>query len=200
VEASLFLFFFTKAKGYAPSFANVALLLYFVGALVGGPLWTWLSQRVGKHLALAWSCVAGIAALAILYALPANQPLAACLVALVAGLPYAASNQLVRALMADAGDEERLNTGIDRTGLLYAILTGTIKVGSALAVGVTFIGLERVGFQASSDHNSPAALLGLQAMFLGLPALLFVLAALTLIRYPLDRRRHDEIRAALDQI
>ena len=130
-------------------------------------------------------------------ALPAGHPTLAAAAALAAGLPYAASNQIVRALMADAGDEERLNSGIDRTGLLYAILTGTTKVGAALAVGVTFIGLERIGFMASSSHNSVGALHGLEGMFLGLPSLLFILAALPLIGYPLDRQRHDEIRAAL---
>ena len=197
VEASLFLFFFTRAKGFSSGFSNIALLLYFIGALAGGPIWTWLAVRVSKHMALAWSCVAGIGGLAILGLLPNHQTLLGCIAALLTGLPYAASNQMVRSLMADAGDEERLKSGIDRTGLLYAILTGTAKVGSALAVGVTFVGLERAGFQASSDHNSPAALLGLEIMFLGVPAVLFVLAALALIRYPLDRRRHDEIRAAL---
>ena len=197
VEASLFLFYFTSAKGYAPSFANLALLVYFIGALLGGPIWAWLSERTSKHAALAWSCIAGIGGLALVGALPAGHPTLAAAAALAAGLPYAASNQIVRALMADAGDEERLNSGIDRTGLLYAILTGTTKVGAALAVGVTFIGLERIGFMASSSHNSVGALHGLEGMFLGLPSLLFILAALPLIGYPLDRQRHDEIRAAL---
>jgi Na+/melibiose symporter-like transporter len=105
-----------------------------------------------------------------------------------------------RSLMADAGDEEKLKSGVDRTGLLYAILTGTSKVGAALAVGITFVGLDKLaGFQASSDHNSPQAIMGLHLFFLGLPALLFVLAALMLIRYPLSRQRHDEIREALER-
>jgi Na+/melibiose symporter-like transporter len=119
---------------------------------------------------------------------------------LISGLPYAASNQISRAMMADAADEERLASGADHTGLLYAILTGTAKIGAALAVGVTFVGLDKLaGFDASSDHNSPTAILGLHTFFLGVPGVLFVLAALLLIRYPLTRRRHDEIRQALEQ-
>jgi Na+/melibiose symporter-like transporter len=199
IEASLFLFFFTKAKGFSQGFSNVALLLYFIGALIGGPLWTTLARRASKHASLAISCLAGIAGLLIFYVIPSGQTAWGCIAALLAGLPYAASNQIVRALMADAGDEEKLKSGVDRTGLLYAILTGTSKIGAALAVGVTFVGLDWAGFDAASDRNSPEALLGLRSMFLGAPAALFVLAALALFRYPLTRRRHDEIRLALEQ-
>jgi hypothetical protein len=46
-------------------------------------------------------------------------------VLVLAGLPYSAAPLLVRAMMADIGDEERLASGVDRTGLLYAIVNGT---------------------------------------------------------------------------
>ena len=84
VEASLFLFFFTRAKGFSSGFSNIALLLYFIGALAGGPIWTWLAVRVSKHMALAWSCVAGIGGLAILGLLPNHQTLLGCIAALLA--------------------------------------------------------------------------------------------------------------------
>jgi GPH family glycoside/pentoside/hexuronide:cation symporter len=199
IGASLLLFYFTRAKGFSPAFGNVAMLLYFIGALVGGPVWAGLSRRASKHAALAVSCLFALVGLAALYAIPSGQPLWGCAGAFVSGLPYAASNQIVRSLMADAGDEERLKSGVDRTGLLYAVLTGTSKIGSALAVGVTFLVLEKAGFDAASDHNSAGALLGLRWMFLGAPAVLFVLAALVLFRYPLNRQRHDEIREALER-
>ena len=55
------------------------------------------------------------------------------------------------------------------------------------------------GFDPNSDHNGAGAVFGLHSLFLGLPGLLFVLAALMLIRYPLTRQRHDEIREALER-
>jgi GPH family glycoside/pentoside/hexuronide:cation symporter len=199
MDGALFLFFFTKAKGFSSSFSNVGLLLYFVGGLLGGPLWTWLARKTNKHTALAAACLSSIAGLLVLYVIPNNHMLWGAIASVISGLPYAASNQLMRSLMADAGDEEKLKSGVDRTGLLYAVLTGTSKIGGALAVGVTFVGLDRVGFDAASDHNGPVATMGLHALFLGLPGALFILAAVVLIRYPLTRQRHDEIRLALER-
>ncbi len=78
------------------------------------------------------------------------------------------------------------------------MLTGTTKIGSALAL-VTFVILERMGFDAQSTHNSPQALAGLQALFVGAPALLSLVSAVVILGYRLDATRHAEIRAALDR-
>ena len=199
MTGALFVFFFTKAKGFDISFTNVGLLAYFLGGIVGGPLWTILSNRVNKHAALIWSCLGATVGLVLLYLTPnGNEPMAFVAIVL-GGLPYAAPNQISRAMLADAADEDRLSSGVDRTGLLYALVAATAKIGPALAVGVTFIGLDQlVGFDPNSDANSPMAIQGLKAFFILLPAVLFALATLCLIGYPLTRRRHDEIRKALE--
>jgi Na+/melibiose symporter-like transporter len=199
VEGTLFLFFFTLAKDFTSGFANIGLLLFFLSGLIGGLLLTALARRSDKHTALAAASLASIVGLGMLFVIPNGNLGWGVAAAVIAGLPYAASSQISRAMMADAADEERLTSGVDRTGLMFAILTGTAKMGAALAVGVTFVGLEQLaGFDPSSAHNSPGSILGLYVFFLGLPAVLFVLAALVLIRYPLSRRRHDEIRQALN--
>ena len=199
MDGALFLFFFTKAKGFTLHFADVGLLLYFVGGLLGGPLWTWVSRRYNKHTALACASLASIAGLVVLYVIPNGHMMWGAIASVISGLPYAAANQISRAMMADIADEQRLKHGSDRTGMLYAILTGNFKIGAALAVGVTFVGLQQLaGFDPSAETNSPHAIMGLHAFFLGLPGILFALAALLLIRYPLTRQRHDEIRKALE--
>ena len=201
MTGALFVFFFTKAKGFDVSFTNYGLLAYFLGGIAGGPLWTLLSNRVNKHSALIWSCLGATIGLLLLYLTPdGNEPVAFFAVFL-GGLPYAAPNQISRAMLADVADEDRLNNGADRTGLLYALVAATAKIGPALAVGITFIGLDQlVGFDPNSDHNTPLAIQGLESFFILLPAVLFALATLCLIGYPLTRRRHDEIRKALEAV
>jgi Na+/melibiose symporter-like transporter len=201
MTGALFVFFFTKAKGFSISFTNVGLLAYFLGGVFGGPAWTLLSNRVNKHWALIWASLGATVGLVLLYLTPnGNEPMAFAAIFL-GGLPYAAPNQISRAMLADVADEDRLNTGSDKTGLLYALVSATAKMGPALAIGITFVGLDQlVGFDPNSDHNSPLAVHGLQAFFVLLPAVLFALATLTLIGYPLTRRRHDEIRKALEAV
>ena len=115
MTGALFVFFFTRAKGFSTAFTNYGLLAYFLGGIAGGPLWTLLSHRVNKHAALIWACLAATVGLVLLYLTPnGNQPLAMITIA-VGGLPYAAPNQISRAMLADAADEDRLSSGADRT-------------------------------------------------------------------------------------
>lgn len=119
------------------------------------------------------------------------------MVALV-GLAFASGDLLLRAMMADVADQVRLDEKADRTGLLFSILTATSKLGYAVSV-LTFTALSQFGFdpQLGSD-NTPAALMWLQVMFAGLPALCLMIGAWALYRYPLTQARHAEIRAALE--
>ena len=115
-------------------------------------------------------------------------------VLVLAGLPYSAAPLLVRSMMADIGDEERLQSGVDKTGLLYAIVTGTVKLGYALAVGV-FIVLGWMGFDPKTQTPAgDAALIGLYAFA---PAGLGLLVAAIMLRYPLDANRVAEIQRQL---
>ena len=198
MQASLFLFYLQAVKGMAPGASNILLLIYFVSGLLCGPLWTRMAKRIDKHRALAASSLFYLLGLAGFGLFPAGRFGWAAAVAVLAGVPYSAPNLLSRSMLADAGDAEKLQARKDRTGVLYAVLNSSTKVGSALAVGATFVGLDMAGFRADSAANSQAALGGLSLMFLAGPALLNVMGAALLIGYPLTADRHAEIRAALE--
>lgn len=197
VLGALFFFYFERVKGFEKSDASILLLLYFLGGLAGAPLWAWLAMKIGKHRALAASGV--LYALMTLSALAipaANIPAAAVLMFLI-GVPYAAGLFLLRAMMADVGDEVRLAEGIDRMGLLFALLAGTVKVASAISVTVTFALLDAAGFDAA-DPTVEAGEGVLEFIFTVIPAVLAVAASWMLMRFPLTAERHAEIRQALD--
>jgi Na+/melibiose symporter-like transporter len=196
ITGALFLFYFDQVKRVPESQANLLLLVYFIAAFLGAPVWSWLAVRLGKHRALAVNTLFIVASLIAVLVIPFTSFLVAALVMAAVGLPYSGGSLLLRAMLADVGDELRLGTGVDRTGLLYAVLTGTTKVGYALATA-TFILLEALGFDAKAAHNNAASIIGLQALFVGLPSVLALLAAAIILRYRLDAGRHAQIRAAL---
>ena len=114
-------------------------------------------------------------------------------------MPFSATPVLLRAMMADVGDEERLKSGEDRTGMLYALLTATNKVGYAIAVGVTFIPLQMAGFnQHSGASNTPEAILALTVLFIAVPMILLLIGAWVINGFPIDQARQKANRAALD--
>lgn len=198
VSGSLFLFYFERAKGIPNAQASLLLLLTFGAALFSAPVWTAVAGRIGKHLALvAAGLLYAVAHLSLILVPPASLP-GAVPSLLVASLASAAGPFLLRAMMADVGDEERLETGCDRAGLLYAILTGTAKAATALSVGVTFVGLQLLGFDATNPRGS-AGVLGLEILYLGLPAMAGIVTAWVMWDYPLSATRHAEILALLEE-
>ena len=198
ITSALFFFFFEQVKGISKGQAGLLLLFYFLAGLVGAPLWNALSKRIGKHKTVAAACLLYTVTQTALVFVPAQPIWLLSLGLVLAGLPYSAPGVMLRSMMADVSDEERLRSGADRTGLLYALFSGTSKIGYALAVGVSFIGLDMVGFHAVSGmQNSASALLGLQIFYVGVPGLLGLFAAIVVLGYRLDGPRHAQIRAAL---
>ena len=199
ITGSLLFFFFGQIKGYGHTEASLFMLLYFVAGLVGAPFWAWLATRIGKDKALAVASLV-FAAFYIGATLAPGGSFALTAVAMfIAGLPYAAGLFLLRAMMADVGDEVRLETGVDRTGLMFSILSATTKVGHVVAL-IPYLILQWVGFQAvpPTQGNNESSLLILQILFIALPGLLLASAALLLRNYPLTPARHDEIRRELE--
>lgn len=196
ITGALFFFYFERVKGFDKGEASALLLIYFLGGLVGAPIWTWLSYKIGKHRALAFSGLVYTAmTLGVLMIPVGDFAIAAVLMALI-GIPYAAGSFLLRSMMADIGDEERLESGVDRTGLLYALLAGTVKIGSALAVGATFPALQALGF----DPTHKGVTTGLDALsvtFTVVPAGMALTAAWIILGFPITSARHAEIRDAL---
>ena len=114
-------------------------------------------------------------------------------------MSFAAFNLLPRAMMADAADELRLDSGSDQTGVLYALLISSWKLGGALAVGLSFAALALVGYKpALMAANTPEAIAGLELVFAGPSAVLFLIGAWLAFTYPLTRDKHAAVRAALD--
>jgi Na+/melibiose symporter-like transporter len=196
ITGALFFFFFERVKGFEKGAASGLLLIYFIGGLLGAPLWTWLSYRVGKHRALAISGVAYAAMTLAALAIPPGAFVWAAILMFLIGVPYAAGAFLLRAMMADIGDEERLESGVDRTGLLYALLAATVKIGSAVAVGATFPLLQALGFDPTAE-GIDSGLGGLALLFAGAPAIMALAASWIVLRFPLTAERHAEIRDAL---
>ncbi|ALJ09024.1 MULTISPECIES: MFS transporter [unclassified Brevundimonas] len=199
ITGSLLFFFFGQIRGYDHTEAGLFMLFYFVAGLCGAPFWAWLATRVGKDRGLAIASLVS----AVLYIgatlVPGGNFALTAVVMFIAGLPYAAGLFLTRAMMADAGDQERFETGVDRTGLMLSILSATTKIGHVLALLPYFV-LEKVGFRAvpGPNGNSDTSLLTLQILFIAVPGLLLALTAWVLKNYPLTAARHNEIRKALD--
>lgn len=175
---ALLIFFFESARGFSVESARVLLLFYFAAGLIGAPLWGWLARRTSKHQAVMWSIGSYAVLHATLVLLPSNNFWLGAFGMLLAGIPAVAPPFLVRAMLADVADAETLATGKSNAGLYYAVLVGVQKLGYAIPVGVSYLVLALVGFDAKAGvGNSDAAVTGLIMLFLVPPVLSALVAA-----------------------
>jgi len=206
VTGALFIFFFTAVLDFPLATASALLLGYFIAGLVAAPLWIRLATVWGKHkataLAATWFGVAQIGILVV----PLGNVQVAAVAMVVAGIPFAAPAFLLRAMMADLNDAQSLDRqdnnvpGADTTGLNFAILTATAKLGYAIPVGLAYPLLGLIGFDPTPGaENSESALTGLRWIFAVPPLLLGLSAAAVIWGWPITAQVHAGIRARLNQ-
>lgn len=198
--AALYLFFFHDARGYTSQQTGVLLVFFIAAGLVGAMFWGWLAQKIGKHRALIVSALAYAATQTTLMIIPPATMSLAIPGMMSVGFVSSAFIMIVRAMVADVADEVRLETGKERLGLLYALVTTTQKIGTAITVGVSFLVLDLVGYNAAEGAaNTPQAIHGLELCYVFAPIVFVFFGGAAFIGWKLDATRHAEVRRRLDE-
>jgi Na+/melibiose symporter-like transporter len=197
ISAAVFLFFFTMLKQVPFAYVGLQFVAFYIVGAITAPVWSMIANRIGRHRALAIGCCGFAAYMMLMMAMPPGNLVYFFGMGLLGGTMACSADMLPRSMMADVADEDRLATGQDRTGMLFALLTVTHKFGQAMSIGVVYFALDLIGFKAGSTANSTAALTGVSLLYGVVPGVLYIAAALVVSRYRLTPARHDEIRARL---
>lgn len=175
--------------------ATQMLLAYYISGFVCIPLWVEVSRRIGKHKALAAAALLFfVISVGLYFGLPeSNLPLAIVGWALL-GICPSAMQFLPRAMMTDVVDQDRaeLHTEAGRSGLYFAFLSLSLKLGFGLAVGIAFPLLAWLGFNPGAE-NPPDVLTKLRQVFFLLPAIAVLPITLLAWNFPIDRSRQQEL-------
>lgn len=196
IRASLYVFFMLQIIE-SPEWVSLIMLSYFLAGPIAVPLWLRVSRKLGKHRAMAWGVLLHVVVTAG-YLLPGRGDAALfALLFFLSGVVYAGTPFLLRAITADLAEADTLDSGQQRTGLYYALITMTQKVGYALGVGLGYPLLEWIGFSPQGD-NSPAALAGLRYLYVFIPVVSELLVIGLIYNFPLDEARQRSVRGELD--
>jgi Na+/melibiose symporter-like transporter len=188
--------FFVSAYMHRPDLAAGLFLLQFVFGVFAGPIWLKIGYRLGKHrTVIAGELVQVAINLGLLAVTPSAMPLLIGLT-VAQGLAQGSGNLMLRALVADIADKQRLETGEERTALFFSVFALAGKAATAVAVGVALPLVAYLGFQPG-HANTPQALEGLKWVFALGPALAHIASAALISRFSLDEAQHGEIRRAL---
>lgn len=197
ITGSLYIFFASYVMEL-PKSASLLLLVYFIAGFVGIPGWIRLSHMAGKHKTLAIAMVYGAVTLPLVVFFPRGEFWWLFIGNSLYGVAYGAGSFLLRSIMADVIDTDYLETGQRRTGLYYSLLSMTAKVGAALAVGITYPLLDLIEFTPGGE-NTPETLNLFMAMYVTLPAIVMLAAAIVMWRFPLDRKAQLDLRRKIEE-
>lgn len=198
--SALYLFFFTDARGYTSEQASILLLIYVVAGIAGAPATARLAMRFGKHRTLMVTTTAYSLGLCTILFLPKASMAAGIPMMFWCGFMAAGFDLMIRAMLADVGDEVRLDQGQEQISLIYALNTLAAKIAAAFAIVLTFPLLGWLGYVAvEGATNTPAAIRSLEFTFILGPIVFVMLGGACVIGWRLDAGRHADIRRQLDE-
>ena len=198
IGTSLSVFFVESVLQLKARVGTIQLASILAG-LICIPLWVAFAKRIEKHRALGITAiVSGIGGIFALVVPPGHFLIyfvGSTLLAIgVGGIQF-----LPRAIMADVLDHDRVQTGQERAGLYYALLTTTLKVGLGAGIAVSFYLAEFWGFdpsaQQSPDNNAEIVryITGYSSVVLAITCLLAIW------RFPIGRQAQAELLRTMDR-
>ncbi len=196
LPATLFLFFVTHVL-QAESLSGLFLLIYFLSAVLALPLWLRASRGRAKHrlwcLSMLWACLVFV----WVPFLGPGDVWAFGAICVLSGVCLGVDAAIPASIQADVVDEDTAAGGGYRAGLYFGLWGMATKLAYALAVGVSLPVLEWSGFSAQAV-NTDSVLLVLGLLYGGLPVLI-KLAMIPLVwHFPLERRRHAQLRRIIE--
>ncbi len=195
MTTGMFIFFF----GYWLHYGSQ--LLYVLGAtfLIAAatlPVWVLVSGRFGKRIAyVAGMCVYAAVGFGT-FALAPGTTHYVWIFAVAGGIGISAIYVIPWAIIPDCVDYDELKTGMRREGIFYGFVTFAQKLAAALGIFIagTVLGLT----EFSPDvHPSRTVIWAIRLLFGPIPACVVIAGMVAAVFYPITKRRHEQIRAAL---
>jgi Na+/melibiose symporter-like transporter len=196
----LYIFFVEFIVEEPPANVPFMVIISSLAGFIGIPFWVWLSKRIGKHRAWIGGFLL-LAAISPMYLFLGPGDFWLMVPGIViAGIGTGSFSALPNSMKADVIDLDTARSGRNRAAFFFSAWSLVTKTASSLGGWLALQSLALFGFDAANGaQNTPEALLGLRLTFAVLPALLFLIAAAVIWRYPITKERQERIRAAIDR-
>ncbi len=160
------------------------------------PFWKKLSEKLDKGKSYALGTGIGAIAISISFFLKPEQGKLVYILSALAGIGFGSQWIFPWSMVADVADYDRVQSGEFRSGMYYGIWGLATKISEALAIAG--IGWMLTGFgYVPNVVQSSKSLLGIRLFFGPIPGIIIIVTLPLLIWYPIDRKKHSEIREKL---
>ncbi len=157
-----------------------------------------VSSRIGKAKTYALGITIACCALIVAFFLPGTAKVLMMIIAVVAGIGFSSQWVCPHSMVPDVIEYDELMTGERREGIYYGMNGMVGKITGALGSAICGWGLSITGY-VENAVQTPAALMGIRAMFALLPAILLLICVPLLMKYPITRETHAEVVRKLEE-
>lgn len=166
-----------------------AMMLLFI------PFWAWLAGKIGKHRAVAIGFLWMAIFTSPIPLLTAVDPLWVLVFNTIRGIGFGAAFVVVYSLAADVIDVDTLKTGQQRSGIYMAL--GGFFLKLAMMGGAAFALAWPTFFGFDQNDPEPTGAIHLAIAYSWISCFFWIISVPLFWFFPLDRKRQEEIRAAL---
>lgn len=192
-------YIFNGHKAQAAMMGGWMGTIYNVMGLAITPLAAWVAHHSGKKKALLWSLAFYILGDILIwwFYTPVNPWLQVIPVALF-GPAWAVAMIVLPSMVADVCDLDELETGLRREGMYGAVNSWIVKLGIGAVTCISGLVVTLCGIDPKAAVQTAETLTKMRLAFIGIPALLVLLAIILGALYPITEERAKEVRAILD--
>lgn len=163
------------------------------------PLWSKLSQHVGKKRTLLLGLFIWVVAqLAFFLVTPGSPTWFVYVIGAFAGLGYGVAHVIPWAMLPDVIDMDYLETGEKREGLYAGVMTLFMKLTNSIAIFLIGVLLQLANYEANAVL-ADGTLQTIRSIMAFAPTLFIVIGIIATIVYPLTKEKHAEVRTLIEQ-
>lgn len=187
------LYYFTYVEGNAALFSTYSLCIIvpsIIGAACFPPLFKLINNK-GRSAAI-FAFFTGISMFVMYFFSVEASPIPFYVFACLSQFFFSGFNTAIYAIIPDCVEYGEWKTGLRNDGFQYAFVSLGNKIGMALGTSVLAAVLGACGYVANAQQNT-VVLAVMKHSFTTIPGMLWIVTAIVLFFYRLNRRKYNQI-------
>ena len=187
------LYYFTYVENDAVLFTYYSMVIIIpsiIGAACFPKVFQWTSNKGWAASVFAFGT--GITMIALFFFSPVTAPIPFYLFAALSQFFFSGFNTAIYAIIPDCVEYGEWRTGIRNDGFQYAFISLGNKIGMALGTALLALSLGWAGYEANTAQNAEVLAI-MKHSFSTIPGVLWVVTALALFFYKLNKRNYNRI-------
>ena len=191
------LYYFTYVENDAVLFTYYSMAI-IIPSIIGAACFPKVFQLTSNKgwAASVFAFGTGITIIALFFFSPVTSPIPFYLFAALSQFFFSGFNTAIYAIIPDCVEYGEWRTGIRNDGFQYAFISLGNKIGMALGTALLALSLGWAGYEANTTQNEAFVAI-MRHSFSTIPGILWVVTALALFFYKLDKRSYNRILAVI---